>query len=153
MELVATLRTTGAVRRFRAEPVTDAALHQVLDDARFAPSGGNRQPWKVAVVRDVRLRRQLADMMQPVWDAYVARAAAGVTPYNPVDDVDPEDVAPAPNELLEEGSVGQGPQEPGGPPQDARGRVAGRERRRALGEPHRQAACGLNPRRGRRVDR
>jgi nitroreductase len=101
MELVATLRTTGAVRRFRAEPVTDAALHQVLDDARFAPSGGNRQPWKVAVVRDVRLRRQLADLMQPVWDAYVARAAAGVTPYNPVDDVDPEDVAPAPNELLD----------------------------------------------------
>ena len=73
----------------------------MLDDARFAPSGGNRQPWKVAVVRDVRLRRQLAELMQPVWDAYVARAAAGVTPYNPVDDVDPDDVPHAANDLLD----------------------------------------------------
>ena len=101
MELVPTLRTTGAARRFTDEPVTDALLHQLLDDARFAPSGGNRQPWKVAVVRDVRLRRQLAELMQPVWDSYVARAAAGVTPYNPIDDVDPDDVPHAANDLLD----------------------------------------------------
>ena len=24
----------------------------MLDDARFAPSGGNRQPWRVAIVKD-----------------------------------------------------------------------------------------------------
>ena len=75
MDLIPTLRTTGAVRRFTAEPVTDAAVHQILDDARFAPSGGNRQPWRVAVVRDAGLRRRLAELMQPVWDGYVARAA------------------------------------------------------------------------------
>jgi len=101
VELVPTLRTTGAVRRFTAEAVPDAVLHQVLDDARFAPSGGNRQPWKVAVVGDAGLRRRLADLMQPVWDSYVARAAAGVTPYNPVDDVEPSEAPHAPNDLLE----------------------------------------------------
>ena len=101
MELVPTLRTTGAVRRFTAEAVPDAVLHQVLDDARFAPSGGNRQPWKVAVVGDAALRRRLADLMQPVWDSYVARGAAGVTPYNPVDDVEPSEAPHAPNDLLD----------------------------------------------------
>ena len=37
-------------RAFTDEPVDDAAVRQLLDDARFAPSGGNRQPWRVAVV-------------------------------------------------------------------------------------------------------
>ena len=101
MELIPTLRTTGAVRRFTDEPVSDAALHQVLDDARFAPSGGNRQPWRVASVEDPAIRRRIGALMQPVWDAYVARAAAGVTPYNVVDDVEPADVPHAPNDLLD----------------------------------------------------
>ena len=80
--------------------MSDAAVHQLLDDARFAPSGGNRQPWRVAVVRDPALRRRLGDLMQPVWDEYVARGALGVTPYNVVDDRPPPAIEHAPNELL-----------------------------------------------------
>jgi nitroreductase len=101
MDQLSPLRTTGAVRRFTAEPVGDAAVHQILDDARFAPSGGNRQPWRVAVVKDTARRRRLGSLMQPVWDAYVARAALGVTPYNSVDDREPDHVAHAPNDLLD----------------------------------------------------
>jgi nitroreductase len=101
MEHIPTLRTTGAVRRFTPGPVGDVAIHQILDDARFAPSGGNRQPWRVAVVKDPARRRRLADLMQPVWDAYTARAALGVTPFNAVDDAEPADVHHAPNELLD----------------------------------------------------
>ncbi len=101
MDLIPTLRTTGAVRRFTDGPVPDTAVYQLLDDARFAPSGGNRQPWRVAVVKDPALRRRLGELMQPVWDAYVARAALGITPYNSVDDVEPGDVPHAPNDLLD----------------------------------------------------
>ncbi|MFV0307018.1 MAG: nitroreductase family protein [Desertimonas sp.] len=101
IERASALRITGAARRFVDEPVPDAAVHQILDDARFAPSGGNRQPWRVAVVKDLAIRRRLATMMQPVWDAYVARARLGISPYNPVDDIEPEGVVHAPNELLD----------------------------------------------------
>jgi nitroreductase len=101
MELIPTLRSTGAVRRFTDDCVSDATVHQILDDARFAPSGGNRQPWRVAVVKDPTLRRRLGELMQPVWDAYVARARLAVTPYNCVDDVEPSEVTHAPNELLD----------------------------------------------------
>ena len=97
----APLRTTGAVRRFTTEAVPDSAVHQILDDARFAPSGGNRQPWRVATVQDLGIRRRLADLMQPVWDAYVARGLLGVTPYNPVDDIEPDTVPHTPSELLD----------------------------------------------------
>jgi len=79
------LRTTGSVRRFTDEPVTDATLHAILDDARFAPSGGNRQPWRVVVVKDPAGRRRVGELIRPVWDEYAAISATGRTPFTAVD--------------------------------------------------------------------
>lgn len=101
MDLRTALRTTGAVRRFTDDAVDPDVLHAVLDAARFAPSGGNRQPWRVAVVGDPTVRRQLADLMQPVWNEYVAAARAGRRGFNPVDHLPVDDAAHVPNELLE----------------------------------------------------
>ena len=102
MDVLTTLRTTGASRAFTDQPVDRATVHAILDDARFAPSGGNRQPWRVVLIEDPGTRRGLAALMQPVWDGYVARMQAGVTPYNVVDDVDLDPVEHAPNPLLDE---------------------------------------------------
>lgn len=77
MDLRDGLRTTGAVRGFTGEPVPDEVVAQVLDDARFAPSGGNQQPWRVAVVRDRALRLELAALMRPIWEEYVGAQSAG----------------------------------------------------------------------------
>ena len=44
MDLLDTLRSTGAVRGFTDEPVGDDTVVSILDTARFAPSGGNKQP-------------------------------------------------------------------------------------------------------------
>jgi nitroreductase len=85
MELREAITTNGSVRRFTDEPVTLDTIASVLDDARFAPSGGNRQPWRVAIVQDAALRRALADLMQPVWDEYLETAMTGGTPFNVVD--------------------------------------------------------------------
>ncbi|NUR25325.1 MAG: NADH dehydrogenase FAD-containing subunit, partial [Catenulispora sp.] len=62
MELTDAMRTTGAVRYFRPEPVPDVALYRALEVARFAPSGGNRQGWHVIVVRDRVLRTRLKEL-------------------------------------------------------------------------------------------
>ena len=70
MDLVEALRTTGAARGFTDQPVGDDLVASILDDARFAPSGGNRQPWRVAVVKDMAIRRRLADLMTTVWQQY-----------------------------------------------------------------------------------
>ncbi len=97
MELLDALRSTGAVRAFTDEPVSDAALHAVLDTARFAPSGGNRQPWKVAVVRDLDARREMAALMREVWEEYVGANATGVTAFAFGRSIDaPPIAAPAP---------------------------------------------------------
>jgi nitroreductase len=94
MEIREAIRTNGSVRDFTDEPVDDATITSILDDARFAPSGGNRQPWRVAVVKDPTLRRELATLMQPVWDEYMETAMVGGTPFNVVDYVKPTDITP-----------------------------------------------------------
>ena len=94
MEIRDAIRTNGTVRDFTDEAVDDATIASILDDARFAPSGGNRQPWRVAVVDDRPLRRELATLMQPVWDEYLETAMVGGTPFNVVDYVRPDDITP-----------------------------------------------------------
>lgn len=102
MDLREAIRTNGAVRRFRDEPVPRATVEQLLDDARFAPSGGNRQPWRVAVVEDPALRRELADLMRPVWDEYLEHPNPNTAPFNVVDVERPTQVTPGkPNVLLD----------------------------------------------------
>lgn len=80
-DLLAAIRGTGSVRSFTDEPVGDDVVRALLDDARFAPSGGNRQGWRVAVVQDPALRRRLGELMRQVSDEYAAWNAAGVTPF------------------------------------------------------------------------
>jgi nitroreductase len=77
MDLSYALRSNGAVRGFTDAPVSDATISAILDDARFAPSGGNQQPWRVAVVKDPAIRTQMAGLMRPVWEEYQGAQAAG----------------------------------------------------------------------------
>ena len=90
MDLTEALRTTGAVREFTAEPVPDEVVARVLDTARFAPSGGNRQGWLVVVVKDAGARRRLRDLYLADWYRYLAITLAGLTPWAPVTDRDAE---------------------------------------------------------------
>ncbi len=84
MELYDVMRTTSAVREFTDDPLPDDVLRTILDNARFAPSGGNRQGTQVVVVRDPDLRRQLADLTFTGARRYTAQKAAGEGPWNPV---------------------------------------------------------------------
>jgi nitroreductase len=76
------MRTAGTTRRFLTDPVPDEALHRVLDNARFAPNGGNRQGWHVIVVTDPQARRALHDLYQPPWLAYLTERY-GLKPGEP----------------------------------------------------------------------
>lgn len=44
-----------------SRPVSDEAIRAILDCARWAPSGGNGQPWEFIVVRDRATRHKIAD--------------------------------------------------------------------------------------------
>jgi nitroreductase len=93
MELTEALRTTGAIRTFRDQAVDDAVLARVLDTARFAPSGGNAQAWRVVVVKDPATRRRLRDLYLQGMGEYMAMSAAGLRPWAPTNDRDAEERA------------------------------------------------------------
>lgn len=85
MELYDVLRTTFAAREFTTDPLPDETLVKILDNARFAPSGGNRQGARVIVVRDRKMREDIAALTVPAARRYAAQRQAGENPWNPVD--------------------------------------------------------------------
>ena len=85
MELVDALRTTFATREFTGDPVPDEVLARILDHARFAPSGGNRQGWRVIVVRDQATKDALGALSAPAAKRYAAQQKAGENPWNTAD--------------------------------------------------------------------
>ena len=85
MELYDVLRSTFAAREFTTDPLPDEALARILDQARFAPSGGNRQGWRVIVVRDHGTKRALADLSVFAARRYAAQAENGEHPWNTID--------------------------------------------------------------------
>ncbi len=74
-----TMRSAATTRYYSSEPVAPATLYRVLDSARFAPSGGNRQGWRVIVVRDADRRRTISEHYRSVWDPYRAQIGRGAT--------------------------------------------------------------------------
>lgn len=94
MELYDVMRTTFAARSYTGEPVPDEVLYRILDHARFAPSGGNRQGWHVVVVRSPDTREALAQLAVPAAKRYTAQIAAGQSPWNSV-----EPLAVGPDEI------------------------------------------------------
>lgn len=91
MDLVSTLRGTGSVREFTDEPVDNEVVERILDHARFAPNGGNRQAWKVVVLQDPALRNAMRDLYLGPWRDYFAQTVAGFTPWAPLGDRDAEE--------------------------------------------------------------
>jgi nitroreductase len=84
MELYDAMRTTGAVRQFTDDPLPDDVLLRILDNARFAPTGGNRQGVRVIAVREAATREALAKLSLPGAKRYMAQSANGESPWNPV---------------------------------------------------------------------
>ncbi|WP_153504209.1 nitroreductase family protein [Cumulibacter manganitolerans] len=84
MDLYDVMRTTFAARDFTGEPVPDDVLLRILDNARFAPSGGNRQGAHITVVRDRAVREELKELSMYAGRRYAAQSKAGEGPWNPL---------------------------------------------------------------------
>jgi nitroreductase len=83
MDLFETMRCAPTTRRFKSDAVPQEILGRVLENARFAPSGGNRQGWRVIVVQDADLRTALRDLYLPGWRAYMERTGGAYVLAHP----------------------------------------------------------------------
>ena len=78
IELYEAMSTLRAVRRLRSDPIPDPVLRRVLLAATWAPSGGNRQPWRIVAVRDREKVARLGEIYRGVWKGYADQSRTGL---------------------------------------------------------------------------
>ena len=62
MEVLEAIKTRRSIRRYKTTPVDDRAIEVVLEAARWAPSWANTQCWRFIVVRDSKIKAELANI-------------------------------------------------------------------------------------------
>jgi len=105
MELYDVMRTTFAAREYTGEDIPEEVLYEILDNARFAPSGGNRQGNHVIIIRNQKTREKLVELLEPPAKRYHAQVKAGENPWNSVSQTNVSaaeiDQTPPPTRLMQ----------------------------------------------------
>ncbi len=65
-----------SIRSFRSDPVPEEAILEMLEAARLAPSGSNKQPWRFIVVTDLDERKKLRKICFD--QAFIEQAPVGL---------------------------------------------------------------------------
>lgn len=63
MEILDVLKGRRSIRSFRSDPVPDSLLAVLFEAVRWAPSGGNIQPWEIVVIRDEARKEALRETL------------------------------------------------------------------------------------------
>ena len=61
METSQAIRTRRSIRAYKKKKLPDEVLYTILESARWAPSAGNLQPWRIIVVESQPVKEMLAD--------------------------------------------------------------------------------------------
>lgn len=57
--LLELVKKRRSIRKFKPEPIPDEYIEKIIEVARWAPSGGNSQPWEFVVVKRPELREKI----------------------------------------------------------------------------------------------
>ena len=60
MDVFEAIRNRRSIRRYKTNPVDDKTVQTVLEAAHWAPSWGNIQCWRFIVIRDPKIKSQIA---------------------------------------------------------------------------------------------
>jgi len=63
MEVLEAIKTRRGILKYKTTPVDNKTIEVVLGAARWAPSWSNTQCWRFIVVRDNKIKSQLADTL------------------------------------------------------------------------------------------
>lgn len=59
-----TIKTRRSVRRFMDKSIPHELIQRILEAGRWAPSGLNNQPWRVALITDTNLQDEISRLTQ-----------------------------------------------------------------------------------------
>lgn len=61
MDAIEAILSRRSIRKYTAEPVTDADVETILRAAMAGPTAGNQQPWRFVVTTDAATREAMAE--------------------------------------------------------------------------------------------
>ena len=85
LDVYAAMSTLRAVRRLTGQPIPDLVLERVLQAAAWAPTGGNAQPWRIVLVRDVAAKQALGTLYAASWTRFSAGYRRNLDAMTPAD--------------------------------------------------------------------
>jgi nitroreductase len=59
LEFLEVIKNRRSIRKYKQDLIPDEIITQILDAARLAPSGSNRQPWHFIVVKNPGTKKKL----------------------------------------------------------------------------------------------
>ncbi len=68
IELFEAIYSQRAIRKLKPDPVSDELVHQLIEAATKAPSGGNREPWAFLVVRGEASKKKIGEWYLDAWN-------------------------------------------------------------------------------------
>ncbi|MGQ9508813.1 MAG: nitroreductase family protein [Thermodesulfobacteriota bacterium] len=63
MELVEAIQGRRSIRKYRSDPISDDLLQKVIEAVRWSPSWANTQCWELIIVRDPKVKSDLASTL------------------------------------------------------------------------------------------
>jgi len=79
VDAIEAIKTRRSVRSYGPDPVPAEIVEDIIDCARFAPTGRGEEPWEFVVVTDERTRKKIADIAQ--YGRFIATAAVCVAVF------------------------------------------------------------------------
>jgi len=61
-ELLELMKKRWTTRKFKSKDVEEEKLEKILEGGRWAPSGGNKQPWELIVIKDEKTKEKIAEI-------------------------------------------------------------------------------------------
>jgi nitroreductase/predicted transcriptional regulator YdeE len=66
MNVIEAITNRRSIRKFKNDPVPEAAIRQIIQAGLLAPSGSNRQPWKFYVVQEDKCAEMTARLREGI---------------------------------------------------------------------------------------
>ncbi|MDI6810706.1 MAG: nitroreductase family protein [archaeon] len=76
MEMLELIKTRRSIRRYKKESVPEDSVKQILEAGRWAPSASNSQPWEFIILRDGKIKEEVAKAT--TYGKFLADAPLGI---------------------------------------------------------------------------
>ncbi|WP_457559616.1 nitroreductase family protein [Candidatus Harpocratesius sp.] len=60
MDAISCIKNRRSIRKFKDQPIEQSKIESILENARWAPSGMNLQPWRVIVITNQEIKNKIA---------------------------------------------------------------------------------------------